>query len=60
MNKADLEEELRMERKALHHLRIQNAKYGISTPPHVLIDIEDTEKRIARLRAALENLSGDE
>lgn len=53
MNTADLEEELRMAQRTLQHLRLQIAKKGISTPPDVLIDAEDTEKHIARLERAL-------
>jgi hypothetical protein len=35
--------------RRLHVLQLQAATYGISTPPHVQIEIEDTQKQIADL-----------
>ena len=36
--------------RRLHVLQTQKAQYGSLTPPHVVLDIEDTEKEIARLQ----------
>jgi hypothetical protein len=50
---AQLEEQLRVERRLLHHDIMKRAQYGISTDPSVLMRIEDREKEIARLEARL-------
>lgn len=36
--------------RVLYDLQLQKARYGISTPPHISIEIEDLEKQIADLR----------
>ena len=38
----------------LQTLQLQAARYGISAPPHVVIEIEDLEKEIAELRQRLD------
>ena len=43
--------------RQLHILQLQEAKFGISTPPHVLIQIEDLEKEIAELEQKLKTKS---
>jgi hypothetical protein len=37
----------------LQTLQLQAAKFGISAPPHVILQIEDLEKEIAELRQKL-------
>ena len=52
-----LKEIMAMARRALAHLERQKAAFGLHTPPHILIDIEEKEKEIAKLQrraAALE------
>lgn len=38
----------------LHKLQLQAAKYGISAPPQIVIEIEDLEKEIAELQQRLD------
>jgi hypothetical protein len=40
---------LREKRRRLNALQLQQARYGISTEPHILIEIEDLKKEIAGL-----------
>lgn len=40
-------------RRYLQTLQLQAAKFGISAPPHIVIQIEDLEKEIAELRQKL-------
>lgn len=49
----EMQEELRMARRALHGLRLQSAQFGISLPVHLSIQLEDTERQVARLERAL-------
>ncbi|MBE7553029.1 MAG: hypothetical protein HS126_18305 [Anaerolineales bacterium] len=37
----------------LHTLQLQAAKFGISAPPHIVLEIEDLEKEIAGLQQKL-------
>lgn len=37
-------------RRVLHQLELQAAKYGISTPPYITIEIQDRTRAIAELR----------
>lgn len=42
--------------RRLHKLEVQQARYGISADPHILIEIEDIETEIATLEAKLKEL----
>lgn len=35
-------------KRRLHHLRVQAALRGYSTPPEILLEIEDIERRIKK------------
>jgi hypothetical protein len=48
-----LERQLKTHRKTLWHLEEQQAIYGISTPPHIAIGIEDEKEAIQNLEAEL-------
>jgi hypothetical protein len=53
---ASLQNLIRENRRRLNQLQLQAAKYGISTPPHITIEIEDTEREIAKLEKQLKEL----
>lgn len=50
---AQTRELLEMKQRHLHKLQMQKAAYGLSTPPHIEIEIEDLETDIANLRQLL-------
>lgn len=54
----DIQRLIRISQRRLQRLREQAALFGISTPPHIAIEIEDTEAEIARLREELRQASG--
>jgi hypothetical protein len=43
--------------RQLHALQLKEATYGLATPPHVQIEIEDLEKEITELKQKLTDLS---
>ncbi len=43
--------------RRLQKLKEQKTKFGLHTPPHILIEIEDTEKEIEKLETQLENVN---
>ena len=49
----NLKETLDIARRALSHLEKQKVGFGLHTPPHILIEIEEKEKEIANLQARL-------
>jgi len=49
MNRQHLEELRQQHQRRLQVLEIQAAAYGLSTPPHVLIEIEDIKEKIAAI-----------
>lgn len=53
MTDEELREELTMARRVCHNARLQLAKFGIGAPPHMIIEAEDAERRIAELERAL-------
>jgi hypothetical protein len=53
-----LEELIRVNNRKLNKLQLQAAQFGISTPPHISIEIEDTEREVARLKKQLKALGG--
>ena len=53
-----LEELIRVNTRKLNKLQLQAAQFGISTPPHISIEIEDTEREVARLKKQLKALDG--
>jgi hypothetical protein len=48
-----LQRQLQTHQRSLWHLEEQQARYGISTPPHVAIGIEDEQEEIKRIKAEL-------
>jgi hypothetical protein len=44
--------------RQLHELQLQEATYGLATPPHIKIQIEDLEAKIDRLKNELAALEG--
>ena len=48
-----MEEELKQARYALNLARLQLARYGINAPPHMIMEAEDLERRVAQLQAAV-------
>jgi hypothetical protein len=55
---AELNELIQAKKRLLHKLEMQEATYGINTPPHVSIGIEDAKKEIAGLERELRSLGG--
>jgi hypothetical protein len=54
-----LRELIRTNNRTLNKLQLQAATYGsINTPPHISIQIEDTEREIAKLKKQLNELGG--
>jgi len=53
-DRADLQELLLLHRRRLRVLEQQAAQYGISAPAHVIIEIEDTQAQIERIKAELD------
>jgi len=51
--KENLQKLIATKQRRLQFLQEKEAKFGISTPPETLIEIEDTEEKIARLEAQL-------
>jgi hypothetical protein len=45
----EIESLLAESQRRLHQLKLQQARFGYNTPPHVLMKIEDLEKEIPRL-----------
>lgn len=43
--------------RRLHKLKLQEARFGINTPPETLTEIEDIEAKIKRLQRELKTLS---
>lgn len=54
----DIETLLQKYERQLQKLKEKLATYGLETPPHILIQIEDTEAEIESLQAKLEQLGG--
>lgn len=54
--RAALEQIRAAHQRNLQHLEVQAALYGIATPAHIAIGIEQARAEIARITAALENL----
>ena len=54
----ELNELIEAKRRVLHKLEMQAATYGISTPPHISIEIENNEREIAKLKRELQLLGG--
>lgn len=52
-----LREQLRILKRRLNILEQQKAMYGISSPPHIIIEIEDLEKQIKRLEGRIAGLT---
>jgi uncharacterized protein YjbI with pentapeptide repeats len=52
----DLRKQIDNHRRRLQKLEEQQALYGLDTPPHVLIEIEDIKAKIEELRAELKAL----
>jgi hypothetical protein len=52
----DLRKQIANHRRRLQKLEEQQALYGLDTPPHVLIEIEDIKARLEELRAELRTL----
>ncbi len=52
-----LKRQLQSQYKTLWHLEEQKAKFGISTPPHIAIGIEDAQAEIERLEAEVQKLA---
>lgn len=50
---SSLQRQLKTHRKTLWHLEEQQAIYGISTPPHIALGIEDEKETIQRLETEL-------
>lgn len=48
-----LEELLATKKEVLHQYRLQKATFGISCPPHIILEISQSEKDIAELETAL-------
>ncbi len=53
-----LRELIRTNNRTLNKLQLQAAQFGINTPPHISIQIEDIEREIARLKKELLSLGG--
>ncbi|MEW5959125.1 MAG: toll/interleukin-1 receptor domain-containing protein [Chloroflexota bacterium] len=53
-----LQRQLTTHRKTLWHLEEQQASYGLSTPPHIAIGIEDEREAIKHLEAELAEIKG--
>ncbi len=61
-NKEDLKKLIDNHRQRLERLKEKNARYGLDTPPHILVEIEDTEAVINDLEiqsASLESAETD-
>ena len=54
--RVEIQELLVIHHRRLQKLREQQARYGISVEPHVLIEIEDTQAEVERLQAELAGL----
>jgi CHAT domain len=54
----ELNELIAAKRRVLHKLEMQAATYGINTPPHISIEIENNEREIAKLNRELQSLGG--
>ncbi len=52
----EIRELIREYQRNLHHKKLQQARYGIDTPSHILVEIEDIETEIGRLQEKLEAL----
>ena len=52
-----LEELRRLHQRRLHVLELQKARYGISTPPEVEIEIQDINTELARIGQKLQQLA---
>ena len=48
-----LQDMITIKTRSLQHLQLQAAKYGISVPVHIALEIEDLEKEIAGLKQKL-------
>jgi hypothetical protein len=44
-----LREEIEAHKQRLRHLRVTAAKYGLDTPPHIKIEIDEIEKKLEEL-----------
>jgi len=51
--KDDVQRLVAIQQRRLQILKEQRAKFGISTPPHIAIEIEDLEQEINKLQAEL-------
>lgn len=51
--KEDVKKIVSMQQRRLQKLREQQAMFGINTPPHILIEIEDLEAEINKLQSEL-------
>jgi hypothetical protein len=49
----ELVELLRVKQRRLHVLELQAAKYGVATPPHITLEIEDLREEITSLAERL-------
>lgn len=57
--KEDIDKILAIKQRRLQILKMQEAKFGINTPPHILMEIEDAESEINKLQAELDaSISG--
>lgn len=52
-----LEELRRNHQRRLHVLELQKARYGISTPPEIELEIQDINKELARIAQLLQQLA---
>ncbi len=59
-HKDDLKKLLVTSQRRLQKLKEQKALKGSDTPPHILIEIEDTEEEINRLQTELQKLESDD
>lgn len=55
-NKDDVKKLIRDNERRLQKLKEKEAKFGVDTPPHILIEIEDIQEKIEELRLELANL----
>lgn len=56
----DLQKLISLRQRHLQKLKEQQATYGLATPSHILIEIEDIEAELAHLQAELAALPADE
>ena len=53
-----LRDQIRTKRRRLNLLKLQEAKFGISVDPAIIIQIEDLQREISQLERQLRELGG--